>query len=55
MKLTKKHYKTMAEILRRNKCTPELCKEFGDYFEEENENFNFLKFMEAALGHRLVY
>jgi len=54
MVFTRIHYNMIAEILKKNKASVEMVKEFADFFALENERFNFLQFMEAATGDRYI-
>jgi hypothetical protein len=46
--MTKKHFKTMAEILRAYEASYDLVAQFAHYFHTVNPNFDQVKFMHAA-------
>lgn len=52
--MTKKHFIELAQILKEHNASEDMVKDVANFCAKDNPNFNFLKFMEAALGITLT-
>ena len=46
--MTRKHFIAIANILKENKASHKMIKDFGNYFYDENERFDYTKFVNAC-------
>ena len=49
--MTRKHFIRIANILKENKASHKTIEDFGNYFYDENERFDYHKFLVAILIH----
>ena len=48
MSMTRKHFKAIAEILKRHKASHEMIMDFTKMLSDENDRFNVGTFLEAC-------
>lgn len=50
-KFQRRHYNAISEVLKEQNAPDGLIMEFAQLFTEDNDNFDFIKFLEAS-GYR---
>lgn len=48
--MTRKHFNAIAEVLREHSASDELVADLARVLAETNPGFNYLRFIQAALG-----
>ncbi len=48
--MTRKHFNAIAKVLREHRASDELVADLARVMAETNPNFQYMRFIEAALG-----